>query len=159
MSSIYLVHVEHADWLTSHNEELAKACSDLSPGAYKVYNSTSFVDGTGYMQNVFQEIDFVLQSNAGNCTIKDTEFFLNAWGLEKYVSYNIADLSGGWKKFLGLALFTNIQSEAKIYIDSFRQLSDRLIAMLIAGIKNTGVKKVFFFEYDVSLYPRDLQPE
>ncbi len=156
MSKIYLPKINDADWINNESDVLIEKCKVVEPvNCYRVYNSFSFIDGTGYVEKAFEEIDLVLQSNKTNCYINETNEFISQWQLGRYSEYNLSELSGGWKKYLSLALFTNLKSDGKIYFDAFRQLSDRLINSFLKCLIDTNVPIVFLFEYDVSLYPVD----
>jgi hypothetical protein len=156
MCNIILPYIDNADWISEETDKLISICCAYRPDIYRSYQSCSFVEGTGYMEQVFQEIDFVLSSNRGNCFIENLDEFIRVWELEYYEGHKISELSGGWKKFLGLALFTNINCPGKIYFDAFRQLSDHLIALLLKNLGQTATNHAWFFEYDVTLFPNDV---
>jgi energy-coupling factor transporter ATP-binding protein EcfA2 len=147
----YLALLNDSNLIFSNQEILINASKNIFNGNYGVYNNFMFTEGTGYMKKVYEEIDFVLQSNAGQTYFLSIEEFSEQWGFNDFLSYDILSLSGGWKKFLGLALFTNIKHKNKIYFDSARQLSDRLINVFNKNLKNTYIENVIFFEYDVNL--------
>jgi hypothetical protein len=153
MCNIILPYIDNADWITEQTGQLISVCTAYRPGTYHQYQSFSFVDGTGYVEQVFQEIDFVLSSNRDNCFIGSVDEFMRVWELEDYACYKLSELSGGWRKFLGLALFTNVNCSGKIYFDAFRQLSDRLIALLLKNLMQSPTNQAYFFEYDVTLFP------
>jgi hypothetical protein len=157
MCKIYLAHINDADWINTESDNLVEKCKKLAPySSYCEYQSFSFIDGTGYVETVYDEIELILQSNKDHCYIQDVDEFIRQWEINKYSDYKLSELSGGWKKYLSLALFTNLKSEGKIYFDSFRQLSDRLINLLLKNMLTTGVSAVFLFEYDVSLFPTNI---
>jgi len=153
MSKLYLPHINDADWINKESDILIQKCENIEPLMYTVYHSFSFIDGTGYVEKVLEEIELVLQSNKGNCYINDPDEFIRRWQINKYLGHNLSQLSGGWKKYLSLALFTNLKSEGKIYFDAFRQLSDRLIDSFLKSVIDTKISAAFLFEYDVSLFP------
>jgi hypothetical protein len=134
--------------LNAHfNDNLLSVCQAYQAGEYAVYESVYFIEGTGYVQTVAEEIDLVLSSNPNNVHLQ-FDNFVASWGFEKYLHHNLSELSGGWRKYLGLALFTNLRTENKIYIDACRQLSDRLIGILLENLAATSIPYAFFFEYD-----------
>jgi hypothetical protein len=157
MCNIFIPSLDEANLISEAPEELIRLYAPEEIQDIVFYQSYSFVEGTGYVEKVYQEIDFVLKSNQGKCTIEDVDLFIDKWGFADYQFYKISELSGGWKKFLGLALYTNIKQDHKIYFDAFRQLSDRLIHMLISNLEKTETKTAYFFEYDMHLSPYDMQ--
>lgn len=159
MCKIILPYLTDVDWISLQQDKLTSLCNLYNQADYHFYQSSSFIDGTGYMERVYQEIDFVIHSNLDRCHINDVDVFMRTWGFEDYAQYKLSELSGGWKKFLGLALFTNIQYPGKIYFDAFRQLSDRLIGLLLMNMKDTPTKYAYFFEYDTNLFPQNVNYE
>ena len=149
---MYIVLLNDANKIHSNQDELVKKCQIFSSTEYAVYHSYNFVEGTGFMKTVGEEIELVLQCyDAENKCFLSFDDFVRYWKLEKYLNYSIGDLSGGWKKFLGLALFTNQISNGKIYFDAARHLSDRLIGLFISNLEKTKTNNVFLFEYDSNL--------
>ena len=158
MCKVYLVHINNADWINTESDVLAEKCRAWAPGhSYVEFHSFQFIDGTGYTETVYDEVDFILQSNRDDCYISDPDEFIYHWQITEYAGYKLAELSGGWKKYLSLALFTNLKSGGKIYFDTFRQLSDRLIELLLTNLLRAGVSSVFLFDYDVSLFPTAIE--
>jgi hypothetical protein len=136
----------------SHQSLVNNLSINLDLPGNLTYNSSNFVFSTGFMQLVKDEIDFVIQCHEKqNISTWNKTDFVNLWQFEKYLDYEIIQLSGGWQKMLGLALFTNQISRTKVYFDSVRHLSDNMINLLINNIKETCVENVFFFEYDTNL--------
>ena len=157
MCKIIIPNLENINIIGREIDTIKSWCKNQYPAMYHSYECLPFVDGTGYVERVYQEIDFVLSSNFGNTFIKNADHFIEYWKLEKYRDYKLSELSGGWKKYLGLALFTNIIFEGKIYFDAFRQLSDRLILILINNLKETPTEYSYFIEYDVNLFPKNIE--
>jgi translation initiation factor RLI1 len=134
------------------HERLVEQCQAFLPGEYARYQSFDFVEGTGYMRTVADEIDFVLggYDRTGDGTVAFDDF-VTRWDLERYLDRDIRHLSGGWKKLLGLGLFTARRSEGKVYVDACRQLSDRLIRLVVENVTAENTGRAFFFDYDAAL--------
>lgn len=138
--------------IQSDHDALVALCHRFVPADYVIYRSSDFVDSTGYMRTVEDEIDFVLGSHAA-AGVATTELarFVDDWGFEPYLKRDIRHLSGGWRKFLGLALFTAQRAEGKVYFDACRQLSDRLIRRLVQNVHAHNTRAAFFLDYDALL--------
>jgi|GEM_PF-5420352 len=145
----YILLLDDVTVIQHGREMLIAAVKAFSGADPLIYRSPYFVEGTGYARTVFDEIELVTssQSKLGLAQASPTQL-LDAWQLEKYRDYELSALSGGWRKYLGLALFSNQKSRCKIFFDSFRQLSDRLIGDLVNNLKKTGTEYVFFVEFD-----------
>ncbi len=152
----YLVLLDNSNLIVSEKERLINACSYFlleknSSNQTNVYRSFVFAEGTGYMRKVYEEIEFILQCNGKNTIITAVEEFAKIWEITPYLNYDISNLSGGWRKYLGLALFTNIISKNKVYFDVCRHLADNLISLFKTNLNKTNTENVFFFEYDVNV--------
>lgn len=153
----YVVLLEDSNLIVSRKENLIETCmrfiqidDTFSESSISIYQSFVFAECTGYVQKVSDEIDFILQCNE-NTFYSSVEEFAKNWGLTDYLDYDVINLSGGWRKYLGLALFTNNLSHNKIFFDVCRHLADDLILLFKQNLKNTSVSNVFFLEYDVNL--------
>jgi len=149
--ALHLVKLEDSSKIQFDRKSLVASCEQYRGINYGIYHSTNFINGTGFVRSVFEEIDLVMQSNVGSTYLNQKEF-VESWDFTKYVNYHLSALSGGWRKFLGVALFTNLVSEGKIYFDVSRQLSDRLISLFVKNLRATGLKECFIFDYDTALY-------
>lgn len=152
----YNVLLSNSKNIEENRNDIISMCEIKSGKELSAYFNYSFSFSTGYMNTVRDEIYFVLQSQQQKnyAIIDDVLFFAKKWGLDFFLDYKISELSGGWRKFLGIALFSNIRSEGRIYFDCVRQLSDRLIGILIDNLSEEN--KIFFFvEYDSELIKLD----
>lgn len=150
----YLIYLNDSKKIHSAKEELRQKCIAFleSKSSLITYESFAFIDGTGFTKKVRDEIDFVLDSQVKHdCNVLCKKDFINIWGFSEYLDYDVQHLSGGWKKYLGLALFSNIRSDGKIYFDACRQLSDRLIEQFISNVRKSKPGAVFYFELDAML--------
>lgn len=148
----YIVKLSNTSVLQQDLEHIVKSSENYCGHNLAFYQTFNFIDGTGYMKTVREEIEFVLGSYRDTRIHKNEIIaFAEKWGLEKYLNFDLSSLSEGWKKFLGLALFTNNEDEGKIYFDSCRQLSNKLISTLEKNINQSNCKTIFFFEYDSNL--------
>jgi hypothetical protein len=148
--------LDNSNLIVSDKENLIEACklyisNQDTVDELNVFRSFVFTEGTGYMRKVFEEIDFILQCNCNNTTFSSVQDFAANWKFTEYLNYDISSLSGGWRKFLGLALFTNITSKNKIYFDVCRHLADDLIILFKTNLDKTFTDNVFFFEYDTNI--------
>jgi len=118
---------------------------------FLVYTSHSFAACTGYAKTVHEEIELVLTGHKGrNISIWEIDNFVEIWELKDYLDYEIWKLSGGWRKYLGIALFTNQRSFGKIYFDAIRHLSSNRLRTFMSNLDQSGGECTVFFEYDVS---------
>ncbi len=148
----YVIYLNDAGRIKRNQNDLIAKITPLAGDDVSIYESYTFIDGTGYTKKVQDEIDFVFAGHeAKGLNILPKEEFIKAWGFEYYLEFDINHLSGGWKKYLGIALFSNIKAETKIYFDSTRQLSDKLIGRFVKNLEQTQIKQVFFFEWDAML--------
>jgi len=92
----YLIYLNESGKIKRNREELISKCASLvREEEFSIYESFTFVDGTGYAKTVQDEIDFVFASNEvkdGNVLSKAD--FINAWGFFHYLNYDISQLSG-----------------------------------------------------------------
>lgn len=145
----FLILLDDVTVIQHDRGQLIDAIKTFSGTDPLIYRSPYFVEGTGYARTVYDEVEFVTSSQTKlGLAQTETRQLLDRWQLEKYRDYELSQLSGGWRKFLGLALFSNQKSACKIFFDSFRQLSDRLIENLIHNLDGSGTDYVFFVEFD-----------
>lgn len=148
----YIIYLNNAQTIENEQDSLIKKCHAFKNIDYEVFSSYKFISGTGYMQTVGDEIEFVLQGyerlNILKYSLKD---FIKTWQLNDVIDYDLNHLSDGWKKYLSLALFSNQRSAGKIYFDATRHLSDNLLDNLIENIEKSTKNSIFFFEYDVNM--------
>ena len=150
--ALYLVDIDNVDLIDVESDNIITACNNRSGVRSEVFFSSNFIKGTGYMKKVRDEIDFVLKSHEVDSIGSNSfEEFVRLWNFEQYLDYDLDHLSGGWNKFLGLALFLNIKSECKIMFDGCRQLSDVLISRLIDNLESNSNEDYFLVEYDQNL--------
>lgn len=148
----YVIYLNNAGRIKHNQNELIAKVMPIAGSDVSIYESYTFIDGTGYTKTVQDEIDFVFAGHeAKRLNIFTKKEFIKTWGFEYYLDFDINHLSGGWKKYLGIALFSNIIADTKIYFDSTRQLSDKLIQRFIHNLELTDINKVFFFEWDAML--------
>lgn len=81
--------------------------------------------------------------------LRPFEAFVDAWGLAPHLDRRVLDLSGGWRKYLGLALFMNRPAKARLLLDTTSHLSDARIRTLLERSAETG--DALFCEYDPQL--------
>ena len=144
----------------NENENLISKCSSWAMIDLLIYKSFSFANCSCYMQTVHEEIEFVIKSQK-SCgeNVLDQSEFIKSWNLHRYLNTKVTDLSGGWRKYLGLALFTNRNSQGKLYLDSLRHLSDNLIDVFFSNLKRGNNETVIFAEYETKLLcNRNLTP-
>lgn len=135
---------------------------DLSPfaqrfaafaGSYPdIYQSFMYCKGTGYAHTVGQEIDLVIQAeSAATGAVLAFDEFVNDWGFKDQLDTPVLELSGGWQKYLGLALFCNRATTIKLLIDAGRQIAPSLLEILFTNLNRGPTKISGFLEYDASL--------
>lgn len=134
------------------SEQLVEKCSSWSRSELIVFKTFSFINCTCYMRTVQEEIEFVIDSQKSRGVyISSVTDFVNTWKLSQYLDTEVFKLSGGWRKYLGLALFTNRKSQGKLYMDSLRHLSDTLIYSFFENLNLYNDEIVIFAEYETGL--------
>ena len=122
-----------------------------------MYRPLSFVEHSGFSETVREEIALVLANHAPDARpLRTFDAFVDAWGLTPHLDRRVLDLSGGWRKFLGLALFMNRPSNARLLLDTTSHLSDARVRTLLQRADEGG--EVVFCEYDPQLLLA-LQPD
>lgn len=122
-----------------------------------VYRPLSFVEHSGFSETVREEIAMVLANHAADePPLRVFDAFVDAWGLAPHLDRRVLDLSGGWRKYLGLALFMNRPAKARLLLDTTSHLSDARIRTLLQRASEAG--DAVFCEYDSQLL-LGLQPD
>ena len=157
---LYVVYTCDADLIDRDPDALAAKSAVAVPGRYDCYQPSAFAKSSGLARTVRDELDFVLQARSwrrGEMSPAQpsrdamVSSVAQRWQLDPWLDHDVDHLSGGWEKLLGLALFTEMQSDIKLYADSTRQLSDRLIAVFLSNLKSLHVARAaVFWELDVS---------
>jgi hypothetical protein len=115
-----------------------------------VYRPFSFVEHSGFSETVREEIALVLANHApGEVPLRAFDAFVNDWDLAPHLDRRVLDLSGGWRKYLGLALFMNRPLKARLLLDTTSHLSDARVRTLLLRAAETG--DAVFCEYDPQL--------
>lgn len=115
-----------------------------------VYRPLSFVEHSGFSETVREEIALVLANHpAGETPIRPFDAFVDAWDLAPLLDRRVLDLSGGWRKYLGLALFMNRPLKARLLLDTTSHLSDARVRTLLLRAAENG--DAVFCEYDPQL--------
>jgi len=122
-----------------------------------MYRPLSFVEHSGFSETVREEIAMVLANHTPDeAPVRPFEAFVHAWELAPHLDRRVLDLSGGWRKYLGLALFMNRPAKARLLLDSTSHLSDARIRTLLQRAAEAG--DTVFCEYDPQLLLA-LQPD
>lgn len=153
MVTPWLLVLQDIGSLERRGEELRLKCSRYFEHEFALYQPLPFCDHTGFADSVADEIGFVIGSQAasGNA-ILTTEQFVHEFGFQPFLQKRVLELSGGWRKYLGLALFANRRAEGKLVIDAVSQLADeRLVSFLSVCQRMNVGKELVFCEYDLSL--------
>ncbi len=115
-----------------------------------LYRPLSFVEHSGFSETVREEIGLVLSNYAGDQPpLRLFDAFVQAWDLNAHLDRRVLDLSGGWRKFLGLALFMNRPLPARLLLDATSHLSDARIRTLLERAAEQS--DAVFCEYDPQL--------
>lgn len=112
----------------------------------EVYRPHTFVEHSGFSETVREEIQLVLGHGASRL---DFDTFVDAWGFRSHLDRRVLNLSGGWRKFLGLALFMNRPFNACLLFDATSHLSDVRVRVLLT--RASDIQHVVFVEYDPTL--------
>jgi energy-coupling factor transporter ATP-binding protein EcfA2 len=115
-----------------------------------VYRPLSFVEHSGFSETVREEIGLVLANHAPDeVPLRAFDAFVDAWDLSPHLDRRVLDLSGGWRKYLGLALFMNRPAKARLLLDTTSHLSDARVRTLLHRSAEAG--DAVFCEYDSQL--------
>jgi hypothetical protein len=115
-----------------------------------VYRPLSFVEHSGFSETVREEIGLVLANHPPDqVPLRAFDAFVDAWDLAPHLDRRVLDLSGGWRKYLGLALFMNRPMNARLLLDTTSHLSDTRVRTLLQRAAEDG--DAVFCEYDSQL--------
>jgi hypothetical protein len=118
--------------------------------AVAVYRPYPFVEHSGFSETVREEIALVLANHpTGEPPSRAFDPFVSAWDLEEHLDRRVLALSGGWRKYLGLALFMNRPLPRRLLLDATSHLSDTRMRTLLARAAEQG--DAIFCEYDPDL--------
>jgi len=160
---LYIVYTTDVAQIDFDPDFLAAKCSASFPGHYDCYQPSAFARYSGFTRTVGEEINFVLQAQQytlhgqRDCHIGylNATDFASQWALAQWTDHQVDHLSGGWSKFLSVALFTHLHSDIKLYADVTRQLSDKLIKLFIHNLLlHQPARKVIFWELDCNRLSR-----
>ena len=151
MGDNYILVVRDIDRLDFELDALRFKCERLFACDFDVYRPLPYVEHTGYTETVHDEISFVVgsQGASGN-SLLEVDSFIEQWQLGDLLNKRVLELSGGWRKFLGIALFTNKASRHKLYHDVTSHLADARLALLLENL-GKGAATALFCEYDPAL--------
>ncbi len=118
--------------------------------AVGLYRPYPFVEHSGFSETVREEIALVLANHVeGESPLRQFDAFVEAWDLALHLDRRVLDLSGGWRKYLGLALFLNRRLPGRLLLDATSHLSDSRIRTLLVRAMEHG--DAVFCEYDPQL--------
>lgn len=154
-----LLLTDNVDQIDTQSELLVERCATHFAREFAVYRPLPFVDHTGFTETVREEIEFVVESQqSAEGAYLDAETFISNWRLTQFAEQRVVNLSGGWRKFLGLALFANRKAKAKCFLDVVSHLADERVEMLLRQLSAQQNEVVIFCEYDSHLVFR-MAPE
>lgn len=153
-----LLLTDDVDQIDGASERMVARCEKYFAREFAVYRPLPFVDHTGFTETVEEEIRFVIdaQMSAEGAHL-DAAAFIAQWGLSPLVRYRVVELSGGWRKFIGVALFANRKASAKCFLDVTSHLADERVRVLLERLKDRD-ELIAFCEYDANLIYR-MAPE
>lgn len=118
-----------------------------------VYRPFAFVEHSGFSETVREEIALVLANHpAAEPPLRAFDDFVDAWDMRAHLDRRVLDLSGGWRKHLGLALYMNRPSQARLLLDVTSHLSDARMRTVLTHAGAAG--DAVFGEYDPQLLLR-----
>lgn len=150
--SWHLLLTDNIDQIDTQTDRLVERCNQHFKKDFAVYRPLPFVDHTGFTETVAEEIEFVIgaqEASDGACL--NSHQFILRWNLAHLLQQRVVHLSGGWRKFLGVALFSNCKADAKCFIDVTSHLADERIRMLLQHLESQMIDRVVFCEYDSHL--------
>lgn len=117
-----------------------------------------FAEYSCLTQFVQEEIDLVVssQQRQGDARLTQDEF-IKFWGWQDILAMKVYHLSGGWRKLLGLSLFLNRKCNDLLFVDIASHLSDATIALALERMRQLGIGRVGFAEYDQALLQKHLK--
>ena len=148
----HLLLTDNVDQIDAASEEIVARCERYFGCQFAVYRPLPFVDHTGFTETVEEEIRFVIdaQQSAEGAHL-DADTFIRKWEFNHLLGYRVVQLSGGWRKFLGLSLFANRRAPAKCFLDVTSHLADERVRMLLNRLVDREDEIVAFCEYDAQL--------
>jgi len=118
-----------------------------------VYRPLPFVEHSGFSETVREEIALVLaNASSSEAPLRGFDAFVDVWQLRAHLDRRVLDLSGGWRKYLGLALFLNRPLPARLMLDTTSHLSDARMRTILTVAAEHG--DTVFCEYDPLLLSR-----
>jgi energy-coupling factor transporter ATP-binding protein EcfA2 len=118
-----------------------------------VYRPLPFVEHSGFSETVREEIALVLaNARPSEPPLRTFEAFVDAWELRAHLDRRVLDLSGGWRKYLGVALFLNRPLPARLMLDTTSHLSDARMRTIVSLAAEQG--DTVLCEYDPQLVRR-----
>jgi energy-coupling factor transporter ATP-binding protein EcfA2 len=153
-----LLLTDTVDQIDADSEKIVERCEKYCGREFAVYRPLPFVDHTGFTETVEEEIRFVIDAQmSSEGAHLDADTFIVKWELQPLLSHRVVQLSGGWRKFLGVSLFANRKAPAKCFLDVTSHLSDERVRMLLDRLKDRD-ELIAFCEYDANLMYR-MAPE
>jgi hypothetical protein len=148
MATAYTVLTRDAASLDGPVYAAEAKCRALFGPEFRVFRAPRFVAGTGILRTVAEEVALLVWAQGQRAQrhtvcpchlvpprpLLDAAEFLDRWDFGGYQSHPLAGLSGGWRKLLSVALFSNIACPGLMFIDLTRHLSDRLIRLAVENI-------------------------
>jgi hypothetical protein len=118
-----------------------------------MYRPLTFVEHSGFSETVREEISMVLANHAPDeVPARQFDAFVRDWDLGMHLERRVLALSGGWRKYLGLALFMNRPLTARLLLDTTSHLSDARLRTLLTRAAESP--DAVFCEYDPELLLR-----
>jgi hypothetical protein len=147
-----LLLTDNVDQIDAESERIVERCEQHFEREFAVYRPLPFVDHTGFTETVAEEIRFVIEAQrAAEGAHLDAVSFIERWELSHLLKHRVVQLSGGWRKFLGVSLFANRKAAAKCFLDVTSHLSDERLRMLLERLRDREGELVVFCEYDANL--------
>ena len=152
MMKWHLLLTDNVDQLDAQPDRLVEKCGRHFETDFAVYRPLPFVDHTGFTETVEEEMEFVVEGQRSTeGAYLSAEELISQWNLSHLAGLRVAHLSGGWRKFLGIALFANRKTAAKCFLDVTSHLADERLSVLFAQLENQSNEVVVFCEYDSRL--------
>jgi hypothetical protein len=116
-----------------------------------------FAEYSCLTQFVEEEIDLVVsnQQKQNDARLTQDEF-ISFWGWQDKLATKVYHLSGGWRKLLGVSLFSNRMCDNLLFIDFASHLSDPTIAFALDRMRQLKILRVGFAEYDEMIIQKHL---
>jgi hypothetical protein len=134
------------DAIDFHHAALRAGVEATLGRAVEVYRPHTFVEHSGFSETVREEIQLVFDNSSPR---QSFEAFVASWGLGPHLDRRVLELSGGWRKFLGLALFFNRPIRSCLLFDATSHLSDARVRVLLQ--QAAEMEEAVFAEYDPTL--------